>query len=76
MSYYAGKISQIVPGEDPRHVEAWLRLGNQPLDRFTSAQFEREVQIAVSAMRRKPRALSEALALDAGIKAASPFPAP
>jgi hypothetical protein len=67
MSFYAGRISQIAPNEDPRHVEAWLRLGNQPLDRFTSAQFEREVEIAVSAMRRKPRALSEALARDAGL---------
>lgn len=67
MSSYAGKISQIAPGEDPRHVEAWLRLGNQPLDRMTSAQFEREVEIAVNAMRRKPRELSETLAREAGL---------
>lgn len=67
MSFYAGKISQIVPGENTRHVEAWLRLGNQPLDRMTSAQFEREVEIAVNAMRRKPRELSEMLAREAGL---------
>jgi hypothetical protein len=67
MSFYAGKISQIAPSEDPRHVEAWLRLGNQPLDRLTGAQFERDVAIAVNAMRRKPRALSETLARDVGL---------
>jgi hypothetical protein len=55
MSIYAGKIRQIAPNQDPRHVEAWLKLGNPPLDRLTDQQFEREVLIAVDAMQHSRR---------------------
>jgi hypothetical protein len=55
MSVYAGKIRQIAPNQDPRHVEAWLRLGNAPLDHLTDQQFERGVLIAVDAMQHSRR---------------------
>jgi len=38
-------------GEDPIHVEAWMRLGHPTLDGLCRAEFEDEVILAVACMR-------------------------
>jgi hypothetical protein len=63
---YEGEIRQIAPQEDPKHVEAWLRLGNPGLHLCSKPQLEREIEIAVDAMQhsrlRRGRELAETLA--------------
>jgi len=35
-------------GYDPRHIEAFMRLGHQTLDGLSRKQFEREIEIGIA----------------------------
>lgn len=70
MSVLADKIRLLAPDLDRRHVEAWLRLGNDNsnyLDWMADEKFEREVEIAIDALRRRSPEFSEALARARGL---------
>ena len=52
MAPYHDRISANIPaGIDPRHVEAYMRLGHSTLDGLTPAQFRREVHLGVQCIQ-------------------------
>src|SRR5438270_4390601 len=72
---YADKLRRLAPGHNPRHVAAWMILGNATppagehalgklMATRTTPQFEREVELAIDALKRKSPEFSARLAED------------
>jgi len=66
VSYYAEQI-QALTSNDPRHVEAWMRLEHGTLDHLTASRFESEVCIANACIAEAGVEQSEALAVSHGL---------
>jgi hypothetical protein len=45
---YATLIRGLAPGYDPRHVEAYMRVEHNTLDKLSPRDFAREVRLAVA----------------------------
>jgi hypothetical protein len=58
-SAYQARIAKTIPADiDPRHVEAWMRVGHGTLDHLAPAAFDHEAAVPPSASKRPaaPRA--------------------
>lgn len=56
-----------LPTEDPRHVEAWIRVAHQTLDALSAEEFDGEILTAVATARQAGYAMNERLAASFGI---------
>jgi len=54
-------------GENPRWIEAWMRLEHPTLDGLSRDQFQDEVEIAVQCIRTATREENESLAHSYGL---------
>lgn len=61
----AASIGRI--GVNPRHVEAWMRVGHSTLDGLSPAQFRGEVEIAIACIDESGTERCEALARSFGL---------
>lgn len=66
MSHYAEQIKSL-SSNDPRHVEAWMRLEHGTLDHLDAARFESEVCAANACITEAGAEESEALAASYGL---------
>lgn len=64
---YATKISELAPGYDPRHVEAYMRLGHPTLNGLSPEQFAAEVRVSVRCIAAEGREVAEELAASFGL---------
>lgn len=73
MNFYQQKIKETMEalgrkGEaDPRHVEAWMRVGHECLDSLSPTQFAQEVKSALTCIACAPEFTSENLAASYGL---------
>lgn len=56
-----------IAGVDPRHVEAFIRVGYGTLDHLSSSAFTEEVRISAQCVRAIGKAEAEALAQSFGL---------
>jgi truncated hemoglobin YjbI len=56
-----------VPGINPAHIEAWMRVEHGTLDALSPAQFRDEVLVAVACARASTSAENDALAASYGL---------
>lgn len=45
-SRYADQIKKLAPTYDPRHIEAFMRVGHGTLDKLSTRQFRAEVKLS------------------------------
>jgi hypothetical protein len=67
LTFYQRLIVEQTREVDPRHVEAWMRLEHPTLDGLSSAEIEREIDIAMATIATAGPAASEALAASFGL---------
>lgn len=63
---YRDRIAEIAPDQDPRQVEAFMRLERGTLDALTAEQFDAEARLAGECAAADPE-LAERLALSFGL---------
>jgi hypothetical protein len=71
-SFYYDRIKSVAEendffGYDPRHVEAYMRLGHSTLDNLTESEFEAEVLIGISCIAEDGNANAEKCAQSFGL---------
>ncbi len=66
-SPYTAKFAELVPGYDPRHIEAFVRIEHSTLGHLTPARLKREAIIARHCVDAAGPAQSEALAASFGL---------
>ena len=67
MSAYTPSITELAPMDDPRHIEAWMRVEHGTLDHLDRARFRSEVALAQACIAEAGDAESEALARSYGL---------
>ena len=65
-SPYAAQIAALVPGFDPRHVEAYMRVEHSTLDGLCPARFREEVAIACACVAEGGTDMAERIAKSFG----------
>jgi len=68
MGLYTDSIRKLAPDYDPRHVEAYMRIGHATLDDLSPALFRREVLIAVECIEMEGKETAESLAKSFGLR--------
>jgi hypothetical protein len=66
-TFYQRRIAERTTDADPRHIEAWMRLGHPTLDALSAAEFAREIEEAAALVRAAGTTGSEALAASFGL---------
>jgi hypothetical protein len=61
-------LGRLAPGEDPAHVEAWLRVAHGELEDIDALYFVREVKLAVERIHARGAAGSDELARSFGLR--------
>jgi len=71
-SLYENRIRELAPGYDPRHVEAYMRIGHGTLDALSRSQFMQEVRIACGCIDEVGIEAAESCAISMGLVSPSP----
>ena len=66
-TFYQRFIAEHIHDTDPRHVEAWMRLGHPTLDGLSRSEFLAAVYEALGQVQDARAAESEALATSSGL---------
>lgn len=67
-SLYENRIRELAPGYDPRHVEAYMRIGHGTLDALSRSQFMQEVRIACGCIDEVGIEAAESCAISMGLQ--------
>lgn len=66
-THYTAIIESMVPGYDPRHIEAYMRIQYSTLDHLDRATFRREAKIAAACIDEGGVEMAEATAKSYGL---------
>ena len=64
---YQQRIRALAPDQDPRHIEAIMRVGRSTLDALNDLEFGSEVDLAVDCLKLADREVFEDLARSFGL---------
>lgn len=64
---YQQRISELAPGFDPRHVEAFIRVKHSTLDGLSQSEFRHEVKVAQGCIEMGGVAMAERVARSFGL---------
>jgi hypothetical protein len=66
-TYYQKVIEPLAPGYDPRHIEAYMRMGFSTLDGLSERQFRAQVGIAKFCVDEAGHEMAERVAQSFGL---------
>lgn len=64
---YTDRIAALSPGHDPRHVEAYMRVGHHTLDGLSAPSFRAEVALVCLCVEAEGPARAEQVAASFGL---------
>jgi len=65
--FLAGRLDALGLSEDPRHVEAWVRVAHPTLDALSAEELDEEILIAAATLREAGPDMNERLADSFGL---------